>query len=54
MPKTTMNPFVAQQPAPPETLVRLLGKTGVTINGDAPWDLKVYDEPVYRDVLTRD
>ena len=53
MPKTTTHHPLAQQPAPPETLTRLLAATGVTINGHAPWDIQVYEESVYRDVLTK-
>ncbi len=53
MPKTSVNHYMEHPPAPPETLVRLLATTGITINGDAPWDVQVYDESVYRDVLTR-
>lgn len=53
MPKTTTNQYIPPQPTPPETLVSLLAETGVTINGHAPWDIQVYEESVYRDVLTK-
>ena len=53
MPKTTTNQYIAHQPTPPATLVSLLAETGVTINGNAPWDIQVYEESVYRDVLTK-
>ncbi len=53
MPKTTLSHYVANQPDPPETLASLLSTAGITINGSAPWDVQVYDENVYRDVLTK-
>lgn len=53
MPKTSLNHYMERHATPPETLVNLLAKADITINGDAPWDVQVYDETVYRDVLTR-
>jgi cyclopropane-fatty-acyl-phospholipid synthase len=53
MPKTTLSHYVANPPDPPETLASLLSKADITINGSAPWDVQVYDEKVYRDVLTK-
>lgn len=53
MPKTSTNHYLERHSAPPDTLVNLLAKANITINGDKPWDVQVYDERVYRDVLTR-
>lgn len=53
MPKTSTNHYTEPQPNPPETLVKLLAEAGITINGNAPWDLQIHDESVYREVLTR-
>jgi cyclopropane-fatty-acyl-phospholipid synthase len=42
-----------RQPAPPAVLEELLAGSGVRINGDSPWDIQVYDEQVYRLILTQ-
>lgn len=52
MPKSTAHHFFAPHPTPPKTLTRLLASAGVTINGNAPWDIQVHDDSVYREVLT--
>jgi cyclopropane-fatty-acyl-phospholipid synthase len=38
---------------PPQSLQALCAQAGVTINGNAPWDIRVTDERVYGQVLTR-
>ena len=39
---------------PPPAILRELAKdAGVTINGDAPWDIRIFDERVYQLVLTK-
>lgn len=53
MPKSSVQHYYATPPKPPATLNRLLTGTGITINGPAAWDAQVYEESVYRDVLTR-
>lgn len=40
-------------PPPPTILSELAGDAGVTINGDAPWDIRIHDERVYQLVLTK-
>jgi len=40
-------------PPPPAILRELAGDAGVTINGDAPWDIRIFDERVYQLVLTK-
>jgi len=40
-------------PPPPTILSELAGDAGVTINGDAPWDIRILDERVYQLVLTK-
>ncbi|WP_131110452.1 cyclopropane fatty acyl phospholipid synthase [Sulfuricystis thermophila] len=40
-------------PAPPAVLAELAAIAGVRFNGDAPWDIRVHDEDVYRLILTR-
>lgn len=40
-------------PPPPTILRELAGDAGVTINGDAPWDIRILDERVYQLVLTK-
>jgi len=39
--------------APPSMLVDLLAEAGISIDGDAPWDIQVHDPEFYRRVLTR-
>lgn len=40
--------------APPPAMLRELAETaGVTFNGDKPWDIQVFDERVYRRILTQ-
>jgi len=38
---------------PPAVIVDLLAHAGIAINGDAPWDLQVFDASFYHRVLTR-
>jgi cyclopropane-fatty-acyl-phospholipid synthase len=42
----------AHTPQPPRVIAEVLTEAGITINGDAPWDIQVYDEKVYREMLT--
>ena len=37
---------------PPALIRDLAAEAGITINGDAPWDIQVLDERVYRRILT--
>ncbi|WP_324778584.1 cyclopropane fatty acyl phospholipid synthase [Thiobacillus sedimenti] len=42
----------AEQEAP--AVIRdLAAEAGITINGDAPWDIQVFDDEVYRRILTQ-
>ncbi|MBW8364168.1 MAG: cyclopropane fatty acyl phospholipid synthase [Rhizobium sp.] len=44
----------ASTPPPPPVIIReLAGDAGVTINGDAPWDIRILDERAYQLVLTK-
>lgn len=38
---------------PPQVLVKLAAEACVRFNGDAPWDIQVHDEDVYRRILTK-
>lgn len=38
---------------PPAVLAELAASCGVRFNGDAPWDIRVHDPDVYRQILTR-
>ncbi len=38
---------------PPAVICELVREAGITINGDAPWDIQVFDERVYPLVLTK-
>jgi cyclopropane-fatty-acyl-phospholipid synthase len=38
---------------PPAVIRDLVSEAGVSINGDAPWDIQVFDERVYQLVLTK-
>ncbi len=40
-------------PEPPATLCELAAGAGVTINGDAPWDIQVLDARAYRRILAQ-
>lgn len=40
-------------PPPPAIIRELANDAGVTINGDAPWDIRILDERVYQLVLTK-
>jgi cyclopropane-fatty-acyl-phospholipid synthase len=42
-----------QSLAPPAVLRELARSTGVTFNGDAPWDIQVHDPLMYQRILTR-
>jgi cyclopropane-fatty-acyl-phospholipid synthase len=42
-----------QRPEPPAVLRDLVAEAGIHFNGDAPWDIQVFDERVYRRVLTQ-
>jgi cyclopropane-fatty-acyl-phospholipid synthase len=42
----------AARPAPPPMLRELAEEAGVRFNGDAPWDIQVFDERVYRMILS--
>lgn len=37
----------------PAVLRQLCANAGIRINGDAPWDIRIHDPRVYREVLTR-
>ncbi|MBW7903176.1 MAG: cyclopropane fatty acyl phospholipid synthase [Rhodocyclaceae bacterium] len=39
--------------AAPDVLAELAAEAGVAFNGDAPWDIQVYDERLYRRILTQ-
>lgn len=43
----------ATRPTPPSVLRELAATAGVRFNGDAPWDIQVFDERVYRMILSR-
>lgn len=45
--------FSRVQPEPPAVISELLAGASVRINGDAPWDIQVFDEKVYRLILTQ-
>ncbi len=38
---------------PPAIISELVREAGITINGDAPWDIQVFDERVYQLVLAK-
>ncbi len=38
---------------PPGIISELVREAGITINGDAPWDIQVFDERVYQLVLSK-
>ena len=38
---------------PPAVIRDLVADAGISINGDAPWDIQVFDERVYQRVLTK-
>ncbi len=38
--------------APPAVLSKLISEAGVRFNGDAPWDIQVYDPETYRHILS--
>lgn len=40
-------------PEPPAVIRDLAAEAGVRVNGDAPWDIQVFDERVYRLILTK-
>lgn len=42
-----------QTTSPPAMLRELAEIAGVTFNGDQPWDIQVYDDRVYRRILTQ-
>jgi cyclopropane-fatty-acyl-phospholipid synthase len=42
-----------QAQAPPAVLRELARSTGVTFNGDAPWDIQVHDPQMYQRILAR-
>jgi len=42
-----------QDVAPPAVLAELAAACGVRFNGDAPWDIRVHDAAVYRQILAR-
>ena len=50
---TTFDWENAARPAPPPVLQELAEEAGVRFNGDAPWDIHVFDERVYRMILSR-
>ena len=43
----------SKQMEPPAVLRELAALAGVRFNGDAPWDIQVHDQAVYRRILTR-
>ncbi len=42
---------VARHAEPPHAIRELLDVAGIRINGDAPWDMRVFDSAVYRRIL---
>lgn len=50
LPPTTITSNISN---PPLVLQQLCARAGITINGDAPWDIRVHDARVYQQVLTR-
>lgn len=42
---------VAHHAEPPRAIRELLDEAGIRINGDAPWDMRVFDDAVYRRIL---
>lgn len=44
---------ISKRPEPPAVLRDLAAEAGVRFNGDAPWDIRVNDERVYRRILYR-
>lgn len=38
---------------PPAVIRDLVAEAGISINGDAPWDIRVHDERLYQLILTR-
>lgn len=38
---------------PPRAIGELLAEAGIRINGDAPWDMRVFDDEAYRRILSR-
>ncbi len=52
---TETTPFFHQpsrpQPEPPRVISDLLADVGLSINGNQPWDIQIYDEKVYRMIL---
>ncbi|MGD8589387.1 MAG: cyclopropane fatty acyl phospholipid synthase [Chromatiales bacterium] len=48
-----LEPFPSKGHAtPPEVLEELIEQTGIRFNGDNPWDIQVFDDMVYRRILT--
>lgn len=43
----------ARRPEPPAVMRDLAAEAGITINGDAPWDIQVMDERLYRALLAK-
>lgn len=41
------------RPQPPVVIEKLVHQAGITINGDAPWDIQVHDAEVYRRIMTK-
>ena len=39
--------------AAPPVLVELLEETGIQFNGEQPWDIRVFDDALYRRVLAK-
>ncbi|MHB1084844.1 MAG: cyclopropane fatty acyl phospholipid synthase [Thiobacillus sp.] len=38
---------------PPDVIRKLVAEAGIRINGDAPWDIQVFDERLYQHVLAK-
>ncbi|HEY9098550.1 MAG TPA: cyclopropane fatty acyl phospholipid synthase [Thiobacillus sp.] len=38
---------------PPEFIRQLTAEAGITINGDAPWDIQIFDEQVYQRIFAK-
>lgn len=38
---------------PPAVIRELAAEAGISIDGDAPWDIRVFDEPAYQLVLAK-
>ena len=53
MGKAGYPPHLPAYPAAPPLLRQLAEQAGVRFNGDAPWDIQVHDEHLYRRILSK-